>query len=776
MGKLQQLLEQKVVILDGATGTNLFGPGLAPGESPSVLNIRDKKKVFELQCGYAEAGSDVILTNTFSANRHNFSAAMLNKVIRSGVALAKRAAKKKIILGDVSPLGDLIRPYGVKDFETVVDEYKRMFKVFHSSGVKKFLLETFTSILEAKAAFLAAQDFASEIYVCCSFQDNGRTIMGDTPEAIAITFEALGAHGVGVNCSSPDVAVEVLEKMAGAVQIPLIAKPNAGRVTIKDGIVHNTMSEARLAEYFPKFVQAGANMVGGCCGTTAEYIRAIAKKKIKPVRRKKKKVFCLTSPAKTIEVDANKTVVVGERLNPSGRKKLRTSLKQEDYRVYGADAILQERAGADALDVNAFVDVLDESETLMNAVYDVIKDSTLPLFIDTQSFKAAKAVLRFYPGIGVLNSVPARREALIKWLPMIRQYGFKAVVSLVGKRIPRDTRERMKNAKLALGIAKRLKFPIEDLIFDPLVFPIATEQSQISSTMETLAGLNRMGLKTILGVSNVSYGLPDRSQLNAALTTAAVKHHVTFLILNPLDDDVMGKIRASSVLFQKEKLTEFIERHRAAKRAAEPPADLIGAIVQGNSDLSLTYAKELLSSGVNVRDLTEKHLAKGLEQVGQYYEQGKFFIPDLLKAAEAAQSVLELVKRHMPTAEKRGTIIIATVKGDIHDIGKNLAAMIFESAGYDVIDLGKDVATRQIVAAVRKHKPDFLGLSALLTTTMPEMGNVVKALRNAKLDVKIIIGGPNVSNSYAKRIGAFGAARNVFDGLRLVKRQNRATR
>jgi 5-methyltetrahydrofolate--homocysteine methyltransferase len=409
-------------------------------------------------------------------------------------------------------------------------------------------------------------------------------------------------------------------------------------------------------------------------------------------------------------------------------------------------------------------------------VCDVIKNCNLPLFIDTQDFKAAKAVLRFYPGIGVLNSVPARRDTLLKWLPLVRHYGFKAVISLVGKRIPKDTRERMKNAKVALGVAKRLKFPVEDLVFDPLVFPVATEQSQISSTMETLAELNRMGLKTILGVSNVSYGLPDRSQLNAALTTAAVKHHVTFLILNPLDEDVMGKIRASNVLFQKEELTEFIDRYRAAKRAQEPLADLISAIVHGNSEASLNYAQELLESGVNVRDLTENHLAKGLERVGQYYEQGKFFIPDLLKAAEAAQSVLEEIKRHMPVEEERGTIIVATVKGDIHDIGKNLAAMIFASAGYKVIDLGKDVATTRIVAAVRKHKPDFLGLSALLTTTMPEMGNIVKALRNAKLDIRVIIGGPNVSSGYAKKIGAFGAAKNVFDGLKLVRSQNRATR
>ncbi|MGB7054907.1 MAG: homocysteine S-methyltransferase family protein [bacterium] len=776
MNKLQQLLKNRIVILDGATGANLFAKGLAPGESPSVLNVRDEEIIYALQKAYVDAGSDIILTNTFSANPQNFSSAMLGKVIRSGVTLAKRAAGKKILLGDVGPLGDLIKPYGVKDFEAAVNDYKAIFRMLSSTGLRNFFLETFTSILDAKAAFLAAKEYATEIYVCFSFGDNGRTIMGDTPESIAVTFEALGARGVGANCSSPDMVVEALQRMASVVQIPLIAKPNAGHVTIKEGVVHNTMAEAELARYFTKFVRAGANMVGGCCGTTPEYIRAIAKKRLKPVMRQAKREFYLTSPNRVISVDVQKTLVVGECLNPSGRKKLRESLKQKNYRVYGADAMAQEKAGADALDVNAFVDILDERDTMLNAVGEVIKNTSVPLFIDTQDFKTAEAVLRFYPGVGVYNSIPARRDALLKWLPMVRRYGFKAVVSLIGKTIPKDKRERMKNARFVLSVAKRIRFPIEDLIFDPLVFPVATEQTQIDSTLETLSELRRMGLKTILGISNVSYGLPDRSVLNAALTTAALKKHATFLILNPLDEDVMGAINASKVLFQNEGLTKFIERYRTTKRLPVAANDIVSAIVHGNVEAGVTCAKESLDAGVSVKELTEKYLTKALETVGSYYEKGEFFIPDLLKAAEVAQSILGLIKRYMPTGAKRGKIIVATVKGDIHDIGKNLAAMIFESAGYEVIDLGKDVDTAAIVGAVRKHRPAFVGLSALLTTTMPEMENVIKALKHGKLNVSVIIGGPNVSSSYAQKIGALGAARNAFEGLRLVKNKNRATR
>jgi 5-methyltetrahydrofolate--homocysteine methyltransferase len=774
--EFQGILKKRVAILDGATGTNLIGYGLAPGESPSVLNIRDQNRVLQLQKSYMNAGSDIILTNTFSANQHNFNSAMLGRVIRNGVALAKRAAKGKIILGDVGPLGDLIRPYGMRDFEDVVDDYKAIFRIFIRAGLTMFFLETFTSIIEAKAAFLAARQYATEIFICLAFGDNGRTVMGDTPEAAAITFDALDAGGVGVNCSSPDIVVEVLSRMASVAQLPLIAKPNAGHITIKDGVLHNTISDAELAGYFHKFVRAGANMVGGCCGTTAEYIKKIAKKNRKPIRRKARKTFLITSPSRILNVDEKKTLVVGERLNPSGRKKLRACLKKGEYQIYGTEAGAQENAGADALDINAFVDVLDESDTLTHAVCEVIMNSALPLFVDTQDAKAAETIMRFYPGIGVYNSVPARRDALRKWLPMIHRYGFKAVVSLVGKGLPKDKNERMQNVRLALGVAKQLKFPVEDLIFDPLVFPVATEQSQINSTMETLGELHRMGLKTVLGVSNVSYGLPERSQLNAALTAAAVKYNVTFLILNPLDEDVMAKVRAANVLFRKEDLREFIDKFRATKRVAEPVGDLVSAIINGNKEAGQHYAEGLLESGTGVQELTEKYLAQALEQVGSYYEQGKFFIPDLLRAAEVAQSVLDLIKRHMPAETKIGKIIVATVRGDIHDIGKNLAAMIFESAGYEVIDLGRDVKTDDIVNAARKHRPDFVGLSALLTTTMSEMENVVRALAKAGLKTSVIIGGPNVSSSYAQKIGALGAARNVFDGLRMIKNQNRATR
>ena len=770
MGKLQRLLRDRVVILDGATGTNLFGKGIAPGESPSVLNIRNQNSVLELHKAYVKAGSDIILTNTFSANPTGFTTRTLKRVIHQGVLLARRAARGRIVFTDIGPLGELISPYGVKIFEDAVKDYTMICKMSAQVGINAFFIETQISVLEAKAAFIAARQFSDCIFVCFSLQDNGRTIMGESPESIAITFEALGASGIGVSCTSPNVVVEAIAKMARVTALPLIAKPNAGDIEIRDGRVRHTLSDMQLTKYYKKFVQAGANMVGGCCGTSPKFIETIAKKRIKQKRRKVRKDCILTAPGSVLKVDGTKTLVVGERLNPSGRKKLKTALKKKDYMVYGEEALMQEQAGADALDVNAFVPILGEQDTLLHAVYEVTKKTNLPLFIDTQNFDAAEAVLRFYPGIGVYNSIPARRKALEKWLPMVRKYGFKTVISLIGDQIPKDSKERMDNVKLALRVAKKVRFAIDDLIFDPLVFPVATETKQIHSTLETMARLHNMGLKTILGISNVSFGLPDRSQLNAVLAATSVKENATFLILNPLDEVVMGAVKGSDAMFHDD-ITVYLHDYRKRQRAPETErGDLIHAIVHGDVESGTDLAANLLDVGITAQELIENHLVKGLEIVGDQYGQGKFFIPDLLQAAEVAQAILSVVKRHMPKRTKRGKIVIATVKGDIHDIGKNLAAMVFESAGYEVIDLGKDVATSQIIDAIKKYKPDFVGLSALLTTTMVEMENVIKSLKKAGLDVKVILGGPNVNATYAEKIGAFGAARNVFEGLKLLKK------
>ncbi len=770
MPKLANILKRRILILDGATGTNLLDKGLAPGESPSILNIRNPEEVYRLHSHYIAAGSDIILTNTFTANPMNIPKTKLSRVISSGVKIAKRAAKNSVmVFGDIGPLGELIEPHGELPFNKVYDIFLGICRTMSKAGIKVFWLETFTSIVEAKAAFLAAREFSDDVFVSLSLQDNGYTIMGESAETIAVTFQSLGAKGIGVNCTTPEVAIEAVAKMFRISNLPLIIKPNAGRIKITGNKVHHTLSDREMARFFKRFVNAGSNIIGGCCGTSPKYIELLRKQRTAPRQRKSKAGFILTATNRIVKVTGDTLLIVGERMNPSGRKRVKRKLLKGDYEIYGQEARVQEAAGADALDVNAFLVDLAEKNTLKNAIFQVMKASHLPLFIDTQDFEAAISVLVSYPGIGVYNSIPAQKKALLKWLPMIKKYGFKAVISLVGAIIPRTLEQRMANVAVALNVAKQVGFSKDDLIFDPLVFSAATDKNQIVYTLKTVEKLHKRGLKTVLGISNVSFGLPQRTHLNAALAIAAARSGTNFLILNPLDEIVMNAVRSTKLLFKRDFSAVDYTMPRSGNRTARSVRNLSESIVLGDKQRSRAYAQDLIDTGTSPQDIIDEFVSKALKKVGDLYETGEYYIPDLLKAAEASKYALEVIRKYLPKRQKRGKVVLATVKGDIHDIGKNIAGMIFESAGYEVIDLGKDIATDKIVAAVKKVKPDALGLSALLTTTMPEMKKVLSALKKAKLDVRVIIGGPNVSKRYAKEIGAYGAATNVLEGLSLLR-------
>jgi 5-methyltetrahydrofolate--homocysteine methyltransferase len=685
------------------------------------------------------------------------------------VKIAQRAARGKAhVFGDIGPLGELIKPYGQLAFDEAHAIFKKLVRMFSDAGTQFFFIETLTSMIEAKAAFLAARQFSEHVFICFSLQDNGKTIMGETPESLAVTFDALGARGIGINCTLPEVAREAVARMAEVTRVPLIIKPNAGKIKIVGTTMHHTLSDADMARLYNTFVNAGASIIGGCCGTSPAFVRMLRRKTKKTRKRSVARRCLIASPHTVFAVDFEKPFIVGERLNPAGSKRVRKALVKHDYAVYGEEARAQERAGAHFLDVNAYHVDFDERAALENALFEVLKNSSLPIFVDTQNYRAAEYAMTFYPGVGVYNSIPCRKRALQRWLPMVKKYGFKAVISLVGTRIPQTVEERMENVERALQVASSVGVPPDDLIFDPLVFSASTEREQIKHTLEAVALLRKRKLKTVLGISNVSFGLPNRSQLNAALVTAAIKSGTTFLIINPLDEIVMQAISGANTLFG----VPVGEAARPARAGAGKARNLIGSIMQGNDRMSLEFAQKLLASGTSAQDIIDKHISRALKKVGDEYEAGSLFVPDLLRAAEASQRVLVLVNKYLPRRSRKGKVIFATVKGDIHDIGKNIAALIFGSAGYEVIDLGKDVSCTKIIHAVKKHKPVALGLSALLTTTMPEMGHVTEELRKHGLKTRVIIGGPNVTPAYAKRIGAFGAARTVLEGLKLMRKRS----
>ncbi len=789
----EQLLKRKIVLLDGATGTNLLDCGLKSGESPAILNLKNPDAVYRVQKAYVGAGSNAIFTNTFSANPLNFARGKYRDVIRAGIGIALKAAEKRVIvIGDIGPLGIMLKPYGNGDFNDAYKIYYDIFKTFKQSKINIFVIETFNSIIEAKAAFLAARNFSNNIFVSFSFQNTCRTLLGDTPESVAITFDKLGAKAIGVNCTTPETALEVISRMAKVTAIPLIAKPNAGNVVIDGNKARHTISDNKLAEFFPDFVRAGANFIGGCCGTTPAYIRMLREKlpqliSIVPSKQRKFRYF-LVSPQMHFEINNDSRIIVGERLNPSGRKKLSVALKKGDYSIYGEESKLQENAGAQTIDVNAFVPELDERITLLNCIYEVIKNCKLPVFIDTQDIVTARTIMEVYPGIGVYNSIPARPEKLRKFLPLLKSFGFKAVISLVGKRIPKTCEERLANANIAIKIAQELDFPVQDLIFDPLVFSVATEPEQVKETLKAVGFLHKKGYKTILGISNVSYGCPERSALNSAMLIAALKTGLNFALINPFDERTLSAFQAGCALFGGNlrnymawtKTHPIIEKQATTKSQVsvrKVPDDnyLMDSIVQGDTKSATDAVLKLIDSDIPVRRIIDEYVFGAMQIVGDNYEKGRFFIPDLLRAAESTKVVLEIIKKRMKrsvqeTEQQRKRVVLATVQGDIHDIGKNIVGMVFESAGYEVIDLGKDVSANRILQSARKFKPIVIGLSALLTTTMPEMEKVIKLLRKNGIDTPVIIGGPNVSDDYAKKIGAFAAVQNAFEGLRVIKK------
>jgi 5-methyltetrahydrofolate--homocysteine methyltransferase len=766
------MMKKKIVILDGAMGTNLLTKGRKPGESPSLLNIRNAEAVLNLQRDYVESGSDIILTNTFGADALHFSSRDLEKIVYEGVRIAKEAAKgRALIWADVSTLGELIKPFGTLDFFEAKKIYSNTIKKFIKFGIKHIFLETFTSLIDAKAAFLAAREYTEDIFVSFAFEENGKTLMGDCPESIAVIFESLGAKGVGVNCTHPEIATEVVMRMAFYTSIPLIAKPNAGKVEIRDNEVKHTLSDDELANYFSRLQQAGANIIGGCCGTSPRFIKLIANRQAVPNNRKEKRLFLIASPSKLIDMTSEGICVVGERMNPAGNKRIKEALAKGDYSVYATEAREQELKGANALDICAFSIEKNEPESLINAIYEAIKVSSLPLFIDTKDMEAAEAAMALYPGIGVLNSVPADKNEMRKWFPIIKKYGFKVVISLLGRKLPKSEKDRIKYFWRAIYSAAELNFPIRDLIFDPLVLSAATDKKQIYETLKALSYIHQIGHLTILGISNISFGLPNRANLNAALIPAAVYSGVNFVIINPFSEEVMLMLDSACRLFRDKRLFELLEKPeiKSIEAAGDSKEELRNALLCGDASKAIELSKKLINDGVKPNEIIDECIAKSLQTAGMYYQEGKYFIPDLLLAAEAAKMCLEVIRPYLPKTNKKGKVILATVKGDIHDVGKNIVGAVLESAGYEIIDLGKNVAATRIVKAVKDYQPDFLGLSALLTTTMPEMEIVIKLLRREKLDVRVIIGGPNVSSEYAKRIGAYGAARNIAEGLKLFE-------
>lgn len=775
----EQAKQNGFLILDGAFGTMLQKEGLPMGHRPEKLNLTHPAQITALHRRYFEAGSRLVYANTFGANPYTFRNTGLDcgEVIRAGIACAKEAARpfNGLVGLDVSSLGVLMQPMGEMDFQTAYDAFAFTMKEGQSAGADMIALETFTSLEEIRAALLAAKENTTlPVFATMSFEENGLTFTGTSPEAMALTLTALGADAIGVNCSvGPEKLYSIIERIRRCTDLPLIAKPNAG-LPRPDGSGYELSAEAFAAQ-MERFTELGVTIVGGCCGTSPEHIRLLAQRFASltplPANSRETPLSTLCSKKKLVVPDSIR--VIGERINPTGKKRFKQALVEHDMAYICAQAAKQAEAGADILDVNVGADGVDEKALMRDVVTAIQGVTDLPLQIDSTNAAVIEAGLRAANGICIVNSVNADPETLRAILPIVKKYGAYVLgLTLDQHGLPKDADERVALAKRILQAALEHGIPKERVLIDCLTL---TASAQPEQAMETLVAVervtNELGLRTILGVSNISFGLPQRGVVNRTFLAMALAKGLTMPILNPLDEAMMQTVYAARLLLgQDENAKGYISAVQtdALAQPAAAPADprerLCHAVYTGLEADAATNTEALLRAGqLDPFELVNQLLIPTLDKVGAAYEKGTLFLPELISAANAAKAAFAKINEMFPPVEgeSRGKILLATVKGDIHDIGKNIVKVVLENYGFDVTDLGRDVDPALIVETAVRNNIPLIGLSALMTTTLPSMAQTIQALRQSGHPCRIMTGGAVLTEEYALQIGADFYARDA---------------
>lgn len=757
--------DRQFVFLDGAMGTMLQQNGLESGQKPEIFAFENPEAVEKVHRMYIESGSDIIYANTFGANRFKMAGAgkSVEEIITKNIEIAKKAAgdKAKVAL-DIGPLGEMLEPNGSLSFEEAYEAFSEMVVAGEKAGCEIIVIETMTDLYEAKAAALAAKENSRlPVIVTMSFEKNGRTFSGSSAASAAITLSALAVDAVGINCSlGPDEIFPIAEEMSRFTNLPLVIKANAGLPDPESGL-YNVSAEA-FAKSMTKFATIGAMFVGGCCGTTPEYIKCLKKSFTGLERRKtnaiKERVVCSGSQA--VVIDSVK--VIGERINPTGKKVLREALKNNDMAYILSTAVSETEAGSDILDVNVGAPGVDEVAMMAKCVKAIQSVTSLPLQIDSTMPKAIEAGLRVYNGKAIVNSVNGEDSVLDAILPIVKKYGAAVVaLTLDENGIPSTWQGRVAIAEKILKKAIDYGIKKEDVFVDTLTLTISTEQEGMYETLKALKYVNEeMGLKTVLGVSNISFGLPQRQKVNCAFLTLALEYGLTMPILNPSDEAMMGAVYAHAALSGKDKgcriYTEKMAEVKNEEKTEEKTETIESAILKGLKGEAAKKCEELLLTKDELTVVNE-HLIPALDKAGEKFEKGEFFLPQLLGAANAAKEAFEVIKKSLSgkgNTVKKGKIVLATVKGDIHDIGKNIVKVILENYGYEVIDLGKDVKPEDVVECVKKENVKLVGLSALMTTTLKSMEETIRLIRESKVETTIMCGGAVLTEDYAKAIGA----------------------
>ena len=804
--EFRELCQKKLIYLDGATGSNLIKRGMPAGVCPEKWILEHRDVMIGLQREYVAAGTNILYAPTFTANRVKLAEygleADIRQINQDLIRISKEAADgKAFVAGDITMTGEQLAPMGSMQFEDLIEIYKEQMAYQLEAGADLFVVETMMSLQESRAAVIAAKEICDlPVMVTMTFEADGRSLYGTDAKTAAIVLSSLGADAVGANCSTgPDQMCGLIHDMASVCQVPIIAKPNAGLPSLaEDGSTVYDMDADTFSIEMKQIVASGATILGGCCGTAPVYIEKLVNE-TKDIALPEsffdgKRHLASERQSLSFDLEGN-FMIVGERINPTGKKKLQAEIREGSLDMVERFAEEQEACGASVLDINMGMSGINEKEMMLRVLQKVGETTNLPLCIDSSHVDVIEAALRKYPGRALINSISLEKEKFDNLLPLAKKYGAMFILlPLSDKGLPENLEEKKQiintiyQAAIGLGLKK------EDIVVDGLVATVGANKQAALATLETIRYCKERGLATICGLSNISFGLPERSFVNTAFLTMAIMNGLTMAIANPSQELLVNSALASDLLLnkssadiryidamnlRKERMEEETPEGQAASGQTAKAVTLTAmdkvkeAVLKGKKDTITALTKTAVEEGNAPKDILDQILLPAINEVGDLFDKGKYFLPQLIASAEAMKVSIEYLEpllKEGGSDEEMATIVIATVEGDIHDIGKNLVALMLKNYGFRVIDLGKDVSKETIIQTAKAENAKIIGLSALMTTTMQQMRHVIDYAKEQGVDAKIIIGGAVITQEYADEIGADGYSKDAADAVKLVKR------
>lgn len=797
--QFRKYIDSRIIILDGATGSNLMDKGMPVGVCPEKWILDNPKHIVALQREYIKAGSNIVLAPTFTANRIKLAEYGLEKDIKeinTGlVQLSKQAVASEgyraYVAGDLTMTGKQLRPIGTLELEELIDVYREQASILYEAGVDLFIVETMMNLAEARAALIAIREVCDlPVMVSLTFNEDGKTLFGQTPETAVVVLQSLGADAVGINCSTgPKEMLPLIKRMMDYAKVPVFAKPNNGMPTLISGVTRYTMTPTEFADLGKDLINAGVRAIGGCCGTTPKHIAELKKytRNVNISIDKEKNGRILASEYKLLDIDIDgKFIIVGERINPTGKKKLQEELRANKMDMVVSMAEEQVANGAEILDINMGMNGIDESAMMKEALYQVMAVTDVPLCIDSSHIDIIEMALRHYPGRALINSISLEEKKCRPLMKIAAKYGAMCILlPLSDKGLPESLEEKKDIINELLKIADEEGVSRDSIVIDGLVTTVGANSKAAIETLETIRYCkDELKLPTICGLSNISFGLPERINVNTAFLTMAIANGLTMAICNPGQAPIVNAALASDLLLAKDKSDDNYVSNvvpvslEGTTSVSAKSEEIQGSaiyidVVKGNKLTIVDNVKKALEMGTNPQDIIDNDLVPAVNKVGELFEQKKYFLPQLISGATVMDMAIEYITPFLNSdkpKEEKGTVVMATVEGDIHDIGKNLVVLMLKNYGYRVIDLGKDVPKDIIIETAIKEKAQIIGLSALMTTTMMRMKDVVDEVKKRKLNVKVVIGGAVVSESFANEIKADGYSKDANEAVKLVER------